>query len=188
MCLVQNATEVTRSMEPYFVTIGELLTDSFVICLLTEGAIQKSQSCSQEEVCKLNKENAKRESSVLLRMDPSKCHNEGPEEKGESLAFESYSKCRRSSVQKSFTTEKQQEEDVDACERITEQEVECESPADGERTEEHQVSGAEKQEKKEKEGEKNADKSEKDAEEPPAPSQNEYKAGQSDDEEVPEGR
>ncbi|XP_061305294.1 myosin light chain kinase family member 4 isoform X2 [Pezoporus flaviventris] len=154
----------------------------------TEGAIQNSQSCSQEEVCKLNKENAKRESSVLLRMDPSKCHNEGPEDKGESLAFESYSKCRRSSVQKSITAEKQQEDVVDACERITGQEVESEPPADGERKEEHQVSGAEKQEKKEKEGEKNADKSEKDAEEPPAPSQNEDEAGQSNDEEVPEGR
>ncbi|XP_068251921.1 myosin light chain kinase family member 4 [Nyctibius grandis] len=156
----------------------------------TEGAVQKSQSCSQEEVDKLNKENAERESSVLLQMDPPKLHTEGPEEKAESLVFESYYKYRRSSVQKSFSTEKQQEEDaVDAaCQRITGQEIESESPADGERKEEHQMSGNERQEKRENEGEGNADKSEKDVEEPPAPSQNEDEAGQNHDQETPEGR
>ncbi|XP_009577244.1 PREDICTED: myosin light chain kinase 2, skeletal/cardiac muscle-like, partial [Fulmarus glacialis] len=157
----------------------------------TEGAIQKSQSCSQEEVVdKLNRENAERESSVLLQMDPPKFHTEGPEEKGESLAFESYYKYRRSSVQKSFTTEKQQEEDPvdDACQRITGQEIESASPGDGERKEEHQVSRDERQEEGENEGEGNADKSEKEVEEPPAPSQNEDEAGQSHDEEAPEGR
>lgn len=143
-----------------------------VICLLTEGAIQKTQSCSQEEVDKLNKENAERESSVLLQVGLPKFHTERPEEKGESLAFKSCYKYRRSSVQKSFTKEKQQE---DA------------SPGDGERKEEHYVSGDERQEEK-NEGEGNADKSEKEVEEPPAPSQNEDEAGQSHDQEAPEGR
>ncbi|XP_009567835.1 myosin light chain kinase family member 4 isoform X1 [Cuculus canorus] len=155
----------------------------------TEGAIQKRQSCSQEEVDKLNKEN-ERESSVLLQMDPPKFHTEGPEKKGESLAFESYSKCRRSSVQKSFTTEKEQKEGVvdDACERITDQEIKSESPAGGERKEESQVSRNERQEEKKDEGEGNAGKSEKEVEEPPAPSQNEDEAGQSHDQEAPDGR
>lgn len=172
----------------WLLTIRELLTDSLVICLLTEGAIQKKQSCSQEEVDKLNKENAETESSVL-QMDPPKFHTEGPEEKGESLAFETYYNYRRSSVQKSFTTEKQQEDAVDdACQRITGQEIESESPGDGERKEEHQVSGDERQEERENEGEGNADKSEKEVEEPPAPSQNEDEAGQSHDQEAPEGR
>ncbi|KAM9302528.1 myosin light chain kinase family member 4 [Morus bassanus] len=154
----------------------------------TEGAIQKSQSCSQEEeVDKLNKENAERESSVLLQKDSPKFHTEGPEERGESLAFKSYYKYRRSSVQKSFTTEKQQEEDAvdDACQTITGQEIE--PPGDGKRKEEHQVSGDERQEERENEGEGNA-KSEKEVEEPPAPSQNEDEAGQSHDQEAPEGR
>uniref|UniRef100_A0A8B9RXB8 Myosin light chain kinase family member 4 n=1 Tax=Accipiter nisus TaxID=211598 RepID=A0A8B9RXB8_9AVES len=154
----------------------------------TEGAIQKSQSCSQEEVDKLNKENAERESSVLLQVDLPKFHTERPEEKGESLAFKSCYKYRRSSVQKSFTKEKQQEDAVDdACQRITRQEIESESPGDGERKEEHYVSGDERQEEK-NEGEGSADKSEKEVEEPPAPSQNEDEAGQSHDQEAPEGR
>nr|XP_009919289.1 PREDICTED: calcium-dependent protein kinase 20-like [Haliaeetus albicilla] len=154
----------------------------------TEGAIQKSQSCSQEEVDKLNKENAERESSVLLQVDLPKFHTERPEEKGESLAFKSCYKYRRSSVQKSFTKEKQQEDAVnDACQRITRQEIESESPGDGERKEEHYMSGGERQEEK-NEGEGNADKSEKEVEEPPAPSQNEDEAGQSHDQEAPEGR
>ncbi|XP_014796315.1 PREDICTED: myosin light chain kinase family member 4 [Calidris pugnax] len=157
----------------------------------TEGSIQKSQSCSQEEeVDKLNKENAETECSVLLQMDPPRFHTEGPEEKGETLAFESCCKDRRSSVQKFFTTEKQQDEDaVDAtCQRITGQEIESESPGDGERKEEHQVSGDERQEERENEGEGNTDKSEKEVEEPPAPSQNEDEEGQSHDQDVPEGR
>ncbi|XP_010571617.1 PREDICTED: myosin light chain kinase family member 4 [Haliaeetus leucocephalus] len=154
----------------------------------TEGAIQKSQSCSQEEVDKLNKENAERESSVLLQVDLPKFHTERPEEKGESLPFKSCYKYRRSSVQKSFTKEKQQEDAVnDACQRITRQEIESESPGDGERKEEHYMSGGERQEEK-NEGEGNADKSEKEVEEPPAPSQNEDEAGQSHDQEAPEGR
>ncbi|KAM6298980.1 myosin light chain kinase family member 4 [Aegotheles albertisi] len=153
----------------------------------TEGVIQKSQSCSQEEVDKLNKENAEKESSVLLQMDPPKFHTEGPGEKRESLAFESYYEYRRSSVQKSFTTVKQQE-DVDdgAHQRLTVQGIESESSADGERKEEHQVSGDERQEKKENGEEKNADKTEKDVEEPPAPSQNQDEAEH--DQDVPEGR
>ncbi|KAM6135246.1 myosin light chain kinase family member 4 [Pterocles gutturalis] len=156
----------------------------------TEGAIQKSQSCSQaEEVDKLNKENAERESSVLLQKDSLKFHAEGLEEKGESVAFESYYKYRRSSLQRSFTTEKQQEEDVvdDACQRITGQEIDSESPTDGE-SEKHQMAGDERQKEREKEGEGNADKSEKEVEEQPAPSQNEDEAGQSHDQEAPEGR
>lgn len=192
-CLVQNAREVMLSVQPYFNIVTdyrELLTGSLVICLLTEGAIQKSQSCSQEEEDKLNKENAERESSVLLQMNPAKFHTEGPEEKGESLALENYYKYRRSSVQKSFATEKQQEEDGvdDACQRITGQEKESESPADGERREEHQVCGDERQEEKENEGEGNADKSAKEVKQPPAPSQNEDEAGQSHDQEAAEGR
>ncbi|XP_065688567.1 myosin light chain kinase family member 4 isoform X1 [Patagioenas fasciata] len=155
----------------------------------TEGTTQKNQLGSQEEeVDKLNKENAKRENSVLLQMDPAKFPTEGPEEKGESLAFESY--CRRSSVQKSFATEKQQEDDAvdDACKRITGQEGESGSPADRERKEEHQVSGDERQEERENEVERIADESEKEIEEQPAPSQNEDEAGQSHDQEAPEGR
>ncbi|CAM9250960.1 unnamed protein product [Bubo scandiacus] len=101
-----------------------------------EGAIQKSQSCSQEEVDKLNKENAKRESSVLLQMDPPKFHTEGPEEKGESLGFESSYKYRRSSVQKSFTTEKQQEGAVDdACQSPSQNEDEAGQSQDQEAAE-----------------------------------------------------
>ncbi|KAK2524315.1 Mylk4, partial [Columba livia] len=152
----------------------------------TESTTQKNQSGSQEEeVDKLNKENAKRENSALLQMDPAKFHTEGPEEKGESLAFESY--CRRSSVQKSFATEKQQEEEAvdDACQRITGQEGESGSPADRERKE---VSGDERQEERENERGRIADESEKEGEEEPAPSQNEDEAGQSHDQEAPEGR
>ncbi|XP_075561143.1 myosin light chain kinase family member 4 [Pelecanus crispus] len=157
----------------------------------TEETIQKNQSCSQaENVDKLNKENAERESSVLLQMDPPKFHSEGPEVKGESLVFKSYYKNRRSSVQKSFATEKQQEEDAvnDAYQRITAQEIDSESPGDGERKEEHQVSGDKRQEERENEGQGNADKSEKEVEEPRAPSQNKDEAGQSHDQEAPEGR
>ncbi|KAM6281161.1 myosin light chain kinase family member 4 isoform 2-T2 [Porphyrio hochstetteri] len=161
----------------------------------TERAIQKSQSCSQEEeVDKLNKENAERESSVLLQMDPPKFHTEVPEQKGENLAFESYYKYRRSSVQKSYATERQQEEDAvdDACQKIIGQEVKSESPADGEKKEEHEVSRDERQEERESEGEGNADKSAKEVEEPTsqkkAPSQKEDEAGQSHDQEVPEAR
>nr|XP_009507224.1 PREDICTED: myosin light chain kinase 2, skeletal/cardiac muscle-like [Phalacrocorax carbo] len=157
----------------------------------TEGAIQKSQSCSKEEkVNKLNKENAERESSVLLQKDPPKFHTEGPEEKGESLAFKSCYKYRRSSVQKSFATEEPQEEDAvaDASQRITGQKIESKSPGDGERKEKHQVSGDERQGERENEGKGNADKSEKEVEEPPAPLQNEDEAGQSHDQEAPEGR
>ncbi|XP_008936104.1 PREDICTED: myosin light chain kinase family member 4 [Merops nubicus] len=157
----------------------------------TEGAIQRTQSCSQEEeVDKLNKENAKRESSVQLQKDPPKFHTEGPEEKGESLAFNSCYQYRRSSVQESFTTEKQQEEDAvdDACQTITEQETEGDSLADGERKEEHQVSEDERQEERENEGEENADKNAKDVKEQPSPSQNENESGQSHDQEEPEGR
>ncbi|XP_066848641.1 myosin light chain kinase family member 4 isoform X4 [Anser cygnoides] len=157
----------------------------------TEGAIQKSQSCShEEEVDKLNQENAKRESSVLLQMDPPRLHPEGPEQKQEYLAFENYNRHRRSSVQKSFTTERQQEEEAidDACQRINGQEIESESPADGERKEERQVSVAEKQEERKNEGEGVADKNEKEDEEPPALSPNQDEAGQSQDEEATEGR
>ncbi|KAM6089402.1 uncharacterized protein VSU04_001801 isoform 2-T2 [Chlamydotis macqueenii] len=157
----------------------------------TEESIQKSQSCSQEEeVDKLNKENAERESSVLLQIDPPKFHTEGPEEKVKSLAFESCYKYRRSSVQKSFTTEKHQEEEAvnDACQRITGQEIQSESPEHGERKEEHQVSGDERQEERENEREGNADESEEEVEEPPASSKNEDEAGQSHDQEAPEGR
>ncbi|XP_032847861.1 myosin light chain kinase family member 4 isoform X2 [Tyto alba] len=102
-----------------------------------EGAIQKSQSCSQEEVDKLNKENAERENSVLLQMDPPMFHTEGPEEKGESLAFESSYKYRRSSVQKFFTTEKQQEEDAvgDACQSPSQNEDEAGQSEDQEASE-----------------------------------------------------
>ncbi|XP_010184177.1 PREDICTED: myosin light chain kinase family member 4, partial [Mesitornis unicolor] len=152
-------------------------------------AIQNTQCCSQEEVDKLNEENAERESSVLLQMEHPEFPTEGPEKKEESLAFESSYKYRRSSVQKSFTTEEQQEDAVDdACQSETEQEIESKLPADGERKEEHQVSGDEKQEERKKGGDENADKSKKEVEELPAPSQNEDKAGQSHDQEAPEGR
>ncbi|XP_023775548.1 myosin light chain kinase family member 4 isoform X2 [Cyanistes caeruleus] len=160
----------------------------------TDGDIQQGQSCSQEEeVDKLNKENAKRESSVLLEVDPPKFHTEESEEKKESLSLESHYEYRRNSFQESFTPQKQQEEDAvdDACQKLTVQESESESPADEEEKKEHQVpeDALEKQEEeKENEGEENADKSEKVAEEPPAPSQKEDEAEQSDDEEVPEGR
>ncbi|XP_027763926.1 myosin light chain kinase 3-like [Empidonax traillii] len=185
----------------------------------TEGAIQKSQSSSQEEeVDKLNEENAKRESSALLEVDPPKFHTEGSEEKEENLAFETYyeyrrnsvqeeqnvgeyrrnsvqeeqnvGEYRRNSVQESLAPAKQQEENAvdDACQRLTVQEIENESPADEERREEHQVPGDEEQEERENEGEGNADKSEKNVEEPSAPSQKEDEAEQSDDQEALEGR
>ncbi|XP_027522097.1 myosin light chain kinase family member 4 isoform X2 [Corapipo altera] len=185
----------------------------------TEGAIQKSQSCSQEEeVDKLNEENAKRESSVLLEVDPPRFHTEGSEKEEESLAFESYYEHRRNSVQEeqnieeyrrnsvqeeqnigeyrrnsvkeSLAPAKQQEEDAvdDACQRLTVQEIESEPPTDEERKEEHQVPGDEQQEERENEGVGNADKSEKSVEEPPAPSQKEDEAEQSYDQEAPEGR
>lgn len=184
-CNRNYAKRVTLTL---LLTIKELLTGSLVMYLLTEGTTQKNQSGSQEEVDKLNKENAKRENSVLPQIDPAKFHTEGPEEEGESLAFESC--CRRSSVQKSFTTEKQQEEEAvdDACQRITGQEGESGSPADRERKEEHQVSGDERQEERENEGERIADEGEKEVEELPAPSQNEDEAGQSYDQETAEGR
>ncbi|XP_071409229.1 myosin light chain kinase family member 4 [Pithys albifrons albifrons] len=157
----------------------------------TEGTIQKSLSCSQEEeVDKLNKENAKRESSVQLEADPPKFHTEESEEKEENLALESHYEYRRSSVQESLAPEKQQEEDAvdDACQSLTVQEVESESPAVEERKEEHQVPGDEQQEEKENEGKERAEKGEKVVEEPPAPSQKEDEAEQSHDEEAPEGR
>ncbi|XP_068054319.1 myosin light chain kinase family member 4 isoform X2 [Anomalospiza imberbis] len=162
----------------------------------TDGDIQQSQSSSQEEeIDKLNKENAKRESSVLLEVDPPKFHTEESEEKQESLYLESHYEYRRNSIQESFTPEKQQEEDAvdDACQKLTVQEIESESPADEEKKkkEEHRVSEdalEERQEDKESEGKENADKSEKGAEEPPAPYQKEDEAEQSDDEEVSEGR
>ncbi|XP_064017161.1 myosin light chain kinase family member 4 isoform X3 [Pogoniulus pusillus] len=154
----------------------------------TEGAIQKNQSCSQGEVDKLNKENVERENSVLLQTDTSKFHSGESEEKGENLSSEN--NYRRSSIQKSFATEKQQEEDAvdDACQKVTEQKIESESPADEERKEEHQVSADERQEEREKKEERNAEKNAKDVEEPPAPSQTEDEAEQSHDEEEPEGR
>ncbi|XP_059709704.1 myosin light chain kinase family member 4 isoform X2 [Haemorhous mexicanus] len=158
----------------------------------TDGDIQQSQSCSpEEEVDKLNKENAKRESSLVLEADPPKFHTEESEEKQESLSLESHYEYRRNSFQESFT-EKQQEEDAvdDACQKLTVQEIESESPA-AEEKKEHQVpeDALEKQqEEKESEEKENAVESEKDAEEPPAPSQKEDEAEQSYDEEVPEGR
>ncbi|XP_032916782.1 myosin light chain kinase family member 4 [Catharus ustulatus] len=160
----------------------------------TDGDIQQSQSCSQEEeVDKLNKENAKRESSVLPEVDPPKFHTETSEEKEGSLSLESHYEYRRNSFQESLTPEKKQEEDAvdDACQKLTVQETESESPADEEKKKEHQMpEGAleEQQKEKEKEGEENADKSVKAAVEPPAPSQKEDKAEQSHDEEVSEGR
>ncbi|XP_030819974.1 myosin light chain kinase family member 4 [Camarhynchus parvulus] len=159
----------------------------------TDGDIQQSQSCSQEEeVDKLNKENAKRESSLLLEVDPPEFHTEDLEEKQESLSLESHYEYRRNSFQESFTPEKQQEEDAvdDACQKLTVQEIESESPATEEKKE-HQVPEdalEEQQEEKESEGKENADKSEKGAEEAPAPSQKEDEAEQSYDEEVSEGR
>ncbi|XP_064519009.1 myosin light chain kinase family member 4 isoform X2 [Pseudopipra pipra] len=185
----------------------------------TEGPIQKSQSCSQEEeVDKLNEENAKRESSVLLEVDPPRFHTEGSEKEEESLAFESYyeqrrnsvqeeqnieeyrrnsvqeeqniGEYRRNSVQESLAPAEQQEEDAvdDACQRLIVQEIESEPPTDEERKEEHQVLRDEQQEERENEGVGNADKSEKSVEEPPAPSQKEDEAEQSHDQEAPEGR
>ncbi|XP_041331270.1 myosin light chain kinase family member 4 isoform X1 [Pyrgilauda ruficollis] len=160
----------------------------------TDGDIQQSQSCSQEEeVDKLNKENAKRECSLVLEVDPPKFHSEGSEEKQETLSLESHYEYRRNSFQESFTPEKQQEEDVvdDACQKLTVQEkIESESPA-AEEKKEHQVAEdalEKQQEEKECAGKENADKSEKGAEEPPAPSQKEDEAEQCDDEEVSEGR
>ncbi|XP_036251940.2 myosin light chain kinase family member 4 isoform X2 [Molothrus ater] len=159
----------------------------------TDGDIQQSQSCSQEEeVDKLNKENAKRESSLVLEVDPPRFHTEESEEKQDNLSLESHYEYRRNSFQESFTPEKQQEEDAvdDACQKLTVQEIESESPA-AEETKEHQVPEdalEEQQEEKESEGKENADKSEKGAEEPPAPSQKEDEAEQSYDEEVSEGR
>ncbi|KAF4794122.1 myosin light chain kinase family member 4 [Turdus rufiventris] len=159
----------------------------------TDGDIQQSQSCSQEEVDKLNKENAKRESSVLPEVDPPKFHTEASEEKEGSLSLESHYEYRRNSFQESLTPEKKQEEDAvdDACQKLTVQETESEPPADEEKKKEHQMPEdalEEQQKEKEKEGEENADKSVKAAEEPPAPSQKEDKAEQSHDEEVSEGR
>ncbi|XP_010706717.1 myosin light chain kinase family member 4 isoform X3 [Meleagris gallopavo] len=143
-----------------------------------EGVIQNSQSCCHEEqVDKLNKENAERESTVLLQMDSPESHSEEIEEK-EEIAFES---CyRRSSVQ--------EEDDVvdDACQRITGQEIERES-ADEETKEEHQVPGAEEQEERMNEGEGVDSYNEKEDEEPSASSQNEDEAGQSHDQEASEG-
>ncbi|KAI1243110.1 Myosin light chain kinase family member 4, partial [Lamprotornis superbus] len=160
----------------------------------TDGDIQQSQSCSQEEVDKLNKENAKRESSVLLEVDPPKFHTEESDEKEESLSLESHYEYRRNSFQESFTPEKKQEEDAvdDACQKLTVQKIESESPIDEEKKKkEHQVPEdalEEQQKEKKNEGEENAAKSEKGAEKPPAPSQKEDKAEQSHDEEVSEGR
>ncbi|XP_021386244.1 myosin light chain kinase family member 4 isoform X3 [Lonchura striata] len=160
----------------------------------TDGDIQQSQSCSEEEVDKLNKENAKRESSVLLEVDPPKFHTEESEEKQESLSLGSHYEYRRNSFQESFAPEKYQEEGTvdDACQKPTVQEIESESPADEEKKEEeHQVPEdalEEQKEDKESEGKENADKSEKGAEEPPAPSQKEDEEEQSDYEEVSEGR
>lgn len=126
-------------------------------------------------------------------MDPPKFHTEASEEKEGSLSLESHYEYRRNSFQESLTPEKKQEEDAvdDACQKLTVQETESESPADEEKKKEHQMpEGAleEQQKEKEKEGEDNADKSVKAAEEPPAPSQKEDKAEQSHDEEVSEGR
>ncbi|XP_042726101.1 myosin light chain kinase family member 4 isoform X2 [Lagopus leucura] len=143
-----------------------------------EGVIQNSQSCChEEEVDKLNKENAERESTVLLQMDSPESHSEETEEK-EEIAFES---CyRRSSVQ--------EEDDAvdDACQRITGQEIERES-ADEETKEEQQVPGVEEQEERMNEGEGVDSNNEKEDEEPSASSQNEDEAGQSHDQEAPEG-
>lgn len=184
------------SVQPDFSTVTDCqkTTDSFVISLLIDGTIQQSQSCSQEEeVDKLNKENAKKETSVLLEVDPPKFHTEESEEKEESLSLESHYEYRRNSFQESLTPEKQQEEDAvdDSCQKLAVQETESESPADEETKEEHEVpeeAHEEQKEEKENEGEGNADKSEKGAEEPPAPSQKEDEAEQSHDEEVSEGR
>ncbi|XP_039914011.1 myosin light chain kinase family member 4 isoform X1 [Hirundo rustica] len=157
----------------------------------TDGNTQQSQSCSQEEIDKLNKENTKRESSVQLEVDPPKFHTEESEEREQNLSLESNYVYRRNSFQESFTPEKKQEEGAvdDACQKLTVQEIESEYPADEETKKEHQVPEdalEEQQEEKETEREENADKSEKG--EPPAPSQKEDKAEKSDDEEVSEGR
>ncbi|XP_067148261.1 myosin light chain kinase family member 4 [Apteryx mantelli] len=154
----------------------------------TEGAIQKSQSCSHK-VHKLNKENAEKASSVLLQMDSAKFCTEGPKKKGESLAFESYYNCRRSSIQKSFTTEKQQEDAVDdGCQRVTGQEIESESLAGGKRKEKYQVSEDERQEEREDEEEGGAGENEEEDDEPPAALQNEDEAGESHSQEAPQER
>lgn len=126
-------------------------------------------------------------------MDPPEFHTEESEEKEQNLSLESNYVYRRNSFQESFTPETQQEEGAvdDACQKLTVQEIESESPADEETQKEHQVpeDALEKQqEEKENEGEENTDKSEKGVEEPPAPSQKEDEAEQSDDEEVSEGR
>ncbi|XP_039405202.1 myosin light chain kinase family member 4 [Corvus cornix cornix] len=158
----------------------------------TDGRIQQSESCSrEEEVDKLNKENAKRESSILLEVDPPKFDTEESEQKGESLSLGSHYEYRRRSFQESFTPEKQQEEDAvdDACQKLTVQETESESPADEKKKEKvPEDAFEEQQEEKENKGEGNADKSKKGAEEPPAPSQKENVAEQSHDDEVSEGR
>ncbi|XP_031972578.1 myosin light chain kinase family member 4 isoform X1 [Corvus moneduloides] len=158
----------------------------------TDGRIQQSESCSrEEEVDKLNKENAKRESSILLEVDPPKFDTEESEQKGESLSLGSHYEYRRHSFQESFTPEKQQEEDAvdDACQKLTVQETESESPADEKKKEKvPEDAFEEQQEEKENKGEGNADKSKKGAEEPPAPSQKENVAEQSHDDEVSEGR
>lgn len=170
--------EHASSTSVWLLTLRELLTYFLLIYLLSEGDIQNSQSCChEEEVDKLNKENAERESTVLLQMDPPESHSEETEEK-EEIAFES---CyRRSSVQ--------EEDDAvdDACQRITGQEIERES-ADEETKEEHQVPGVEEQEERMNEGEGVDSNNEKEDEEPSASSQNEDEAGQSHDQEAPEG-
>ncbi|XP_068788102.1 myosin light chain kinase family member 4 isoform X2 [Struthio camelus] len=156
----------------------------------TEGATQKSQSWShKEKVYKLNKENAEKASSVLLQMDSPKFHSGGSKEKGESLAFESYYKYRRSSVQQSFTIEKQQEDAVDdVCQRVTGQEIESKSLAGGKRKEEYQVSEDERQEEREDEEEGEIGENEEEDDEPPAASQNEDEAGESHSQEAPQER
>ncbi|XP_064363179.1 myosin light chain kinase family member 4 [Dromaius novaehollandiae] len=155
----------------------------------TEGAIQKSQSCShKEKVHKLNKENAEKASSVLLQMDSARFHTEGPKKKGESLAFESYYKYRKNSVQQPFTTEKQQEDTVDdGCQRVPEQEIESESLAGGKRKEEHQAYEDERQEERENEEEGDAGENEE-VDEPSAASQNEDEAGEDRSQEAPQER
>lgn len=125
-------------------------------------------------------------------MDPPKFHTEESEEKQDNLSLESHYEYRRNSFQESFTPEKQQEEDAvdDACQKLTVQEIESETPA-AEEKKEHQVPEdalEEQQEEKESEGKENADKSEKGAEEPTGPSQKEDESEQSYDEEISEGR
>ncbi|XP_062424505.1 myosin light chain kinase family member 4 [Rhea pennata] len=156
----------------------------------TERAIQTNQSCShKEKIHKLNKENAKKASSVLFQMDSARFHTEGLKKKGESLAFENYYKYRRSSVQQSFTTEEQKEDAVgDGCQRVAGQETASESLACRKRKEKHQVSEDERQEEREDEEEGDADENEEEVDEPPAASQNEDEAGESHCQEAPQER